>query len=107
MIRILLVAAVACLLGCAFGGVDKEGAWGVSLGNAKITNCLTETELDRVQKVDPDGAVIESSEKSISKVTENCYTVAGAAISEQGQSVVSTIFAPIRWIGGALGGSAP
>ena len=107
MTRILLVAAVACLLGCAFGGVDKEGAWGWTMGNSKITNCLTETELDRTQRVDPEGNVTESSEKSISKVTENCYTVAGAGISEQGESVVSTIFAPIRWLGSALGGSSP
>ncbi len=105
MIRLLIVAAVACLLGCAFGGVDKAGAWGVTLGQAKITNCLTETQLDATKKVGPDGQIIESSEKSISKITENCYTVAGGAISEQGQSVVSTIFAPIRWVGSALSAS--
>ncbi len=107
MTRILIVAAVACLLGCAFGGVDREGAWGVTFGQAKITNCLTETQLDSMQRVGPDGQTIESSETSISKITENCYTVAGGAVSEQGQSVVSTIFAPIRWIGTALGGSSP
>lgn len=105
--RLLVVACALALSACAFGGVDKEGAWGVTLGNGKITNCLTETDLDRTQKVGPDGVTIESTEKQITKITENCYTVAGSAISEQGASVVSTIFAPIRWLGSALGGSTP
>ena len=105
MTRILIVVAVASLLGCVFGGVDKEGAWGVALGNAKITNCLTETDLDRTQQVGPDGQTIVTTEKQITKITENCYTVAGSAISEQGASVVNTVFAPIRWLGSALKGS--
>lgn len=105
--RSLIGAAIfaVALCGCALGGVDKEGAWGYTVGDAKVTNCLTETQLDRTQSVTPDGEIIESRDLQITKVTENCYTIAGGHMSQTAGGFFSTLMAPLRVVGGLLTGA--
>ncbi len=98
------IFAVA-LCGCALGGTTQSGAWGYTVGDAKVTNCITETQLDSTRTVNPDGTVIESRDLQITKVTENCYTIAGGHMSSTAGGFFSTLLAPLRVVGGLLTGA--
>ncbi len=103
--RIGVAICAVAFCGCALGGTTKSGAWGYTVGDAKVTNCITETQLDSTKTTTPEGIVLESRDLQITKVTENCYTIAGGHMSGTAGGFFSTLLAPLRVVGGLLTGA--
>ncbi len=101
-----LIVVVFLFTGCAVGQVDGEQAWGMAVGNAKVTNCIQTTTLAREDQRNPDGSVRSSTENRISEISETCHTIAGGEVSEQGEGLLGALFAPLRILGGMISGAS-